>query len=107
MRNVSKAYSIEDLRQLAQRRLPRAVFDFFDGGAEDEVTLQDNAAAYRRLRLMPKVLTDVSSIDTSTVVLGHRAALPMAIAPTGAAGFGRSSRKNSDIPTRLMIIPTT
>ena len=88
MRNVSKAYSIEDLRQLAQRRLPRAVFDFFDGGAEDEVTLQDNAAAYRRLRLMPKVLTDVSSIDTSTVVLGHRAALPIAIAPTGAAGFG-------------------
>ena len=88
MRNVSKVYSIEDLRQLAQRRLPRAVFDFFDGGAEDEVTLQDNAAAYRRLRLMPKVLTDVSSIDTSTVVLGHRAALPIAIAPTGAAGFG-------------------
>lgn len=87
-RSISKAYSIEDLRQSAKRRLPRAVFDFFDGGAEDELTLQDNMAAYKRLRLMPSVLTDVSSVDTSTVILGQRAALPMAIAPTGAVGFG-------------------
>ena len=88
MSRISRAYSIEDLRQAANRRLPRAVFDFFDGGAEDELTLQDNAAAYQRLRLMPRVLTDVSSIDTSTDILGQRAALPMAIAPTGAVGFG-------------------
>ena len=72
-RGVSKAYSIEDLRLSAKRRLPRAVFDFFDGGAEDEVTLQDNAAAYKRLRLQPRVLTDVSSVDTGTVILGQRA----------------------------------
>lgn len=88
MSNISKAYSIEDLRQSAKRRLPRAVFDFFDGGAEDEVTLQDNLAAYKRQRLRPKVLTDVSNIDVSTMILGQRAALPMAIAPTGAVGFG-------------------
>ena len=87
-RSVSKAYSIEDLRESAKKRLPRAVFDFFDGGAEDEVTLQDNAAAYKRLRLQPRVLTDVSSVDTGTVILGQRANLPMAIAPTGAVGFG-------------------
>ena len=86
--NVSKAYSIEDLRHAAQRRLPKAIFDFFDGGAEDEITLRDNRAAYQRVRLMPKVLTDVSTIDTSTVILGQRAQLPMAIAPTGAVGFG-------------------
>ncbi len=86
--NVVKAYSIEDLRRAAKRRLPRAVFDFFDGGAEDEVTLRDNQAAYKRTRLVPKVLTDVSSIDTSTRILGQRAELPMAIAPTGAVGFG-------------------
>ncbi len=86
--NIAKAYSIEDLRHAAKRRLPRAVFDFFDGGAEDEVTLRDNQAAYQRTRLVPKVLTDVSSIDTSTLLLGQRAALPMAIAPTGAVGFG-------------------
>ena len=88
MSSIGKAYSIEDLRQAAKRRLPRAVFDFFDGGAEDELTLQDNTAAYKRLRLLPRVLTDVSSIDTSRDILGQRAALPVAIAPTGAVGFG-------------------
>ena len=86
--NVAKAYSIEDLRLSAKKRLPKAIFDFFDGGAEDEISLRDNAAAYKRVRLMPKVLTDVSVIDTSTVILGKPAALPIAIAPTGAVGFG-------------------
>ena len=86
--NIAKAYSIEDLRRAAKQRLPRAVFDFFDGGAEDEITLKDNQAAYKRLRLMPRVLTDVSTIDTRTVILGRHAELPMAISPTGAVGFG-------------------
>ena len=86
---ASKAYSIEDLRRSAQQRLPRAIFDFFDGGAEDEKTLRDNTAAYQRRRLMPRVLTDVSAINTSTVILGGPATLPIAIAPTGAVGFGR------------------
>ena len=86
--NIAKAYSIEDLRRAAKRRLPRAVFDFFDGGAEDEITLRDNEAAYKRLRLMPRVLTDVSAIDTSTLILGQRAERPMAISPPGAVGFG-------------------
>ena len=86
--NVATAYSIEDLRLCAQRRLPKAIFDFFDGGAEDEMTLRDNAAAYQRVRLVPRVLTDVSAIDTGTVILGQRAPLPIAIAPTGAVGFG-------------------
>ena len=86
--SISKAYSIEDLRRSAKRRLPRAVFDFFDGGAEDEITLRDNAAAYQRLKLVPRVLTDVSAINTSTLILGHRAELPIAISPTGAVGFG-------------------
>lgn len=47
---VSRAYSIEDLRLLARKRLPRAVFDFFEGGAEDELTLRDNRAAFARVR---------------------------------------------------------
>ena len=85
---IAKAYSIDDLRLSAKRRLPRAIFDFFDGGAEDEVTLRDNEAAYKRVRLVPRVLTDVSVIDTSTLILGQRAELPFAIAPTGAVGFG-------------------
>ena len=64
-RNGSNAYSIEDLRLAAKRRLPRAIFDFFDGGAEDEITLRDNATAYQRLRLAPRVLNDVSAVDRS------------------------------------------
>ena len=86
---VARAWSIDDLRRIARRRLPRAVFDFFDGGAEDEGTLRDNREAYARIRLLPKVLVDVASVDTSTDILGARSALPIAIAPTGAIGFGR------------------
>lgn len=87
--NPSKAYSIEHLRRAAQRRLPRAIFDFFDGGAEDEVTLRENMTAFRRARLVPRALNDVSSIDLSMQLFGKRSALPLAIAPTGAVGFGR------------------
>jgi (S)-mandelate dehydrogenase len=86
---VSRAYSIEDLRLLARKRLPRAVFDFFDGGAEDELTLRDNRAAFARVRFAPRVLQDVSQVDTGTTILGGPSKLPLAIAPTGAVGFGR------------------
>ncbi|MGI8894730.1 MAG: alpha-hydroxy acid oxidase [Casimicrobiaceae bacterium] len=85
---VARAYSIEDLRSLARKRLPRAVFDFFDGGSEDEGTLRDNLAAYSRVRLMPRVLVDVAKVDTRTVLLGAESSLPIAVAPTGAVGFG-------------------
>jgi (S)-mandelate dehydrogenase len=80
--------SIEDLRQAARRRLPRCVFEFFDGGAEDELTLRDNRAAFERVKLLPKVLNDVSAVRTATQILGKEAALPLAIAPTGTVGFG-------------------
>ncbi len=87
-RRVEWARSIEDLRELAWRRLPRSVFDFFDGGAEDELTLAANREAFRKVRLAPKILVDVSTVDTSTEILGVRSALPIMVAPTGAAGFG-------------------
>ena len=86
--NVSQAYSIADLRRLAQRRLPRALFDFYDGGAEDETTLRANALAFERCRLRPRVLLDVAQVDTSMQLLGAPAALPLAVGPTGAPGFG-------------------
>ena len=85
---INQAYSIADLRQMAQRRLPRALFDFYDGGAEDETTLRGNRDAFERCRLRPRVLVDVEQVDTSTLLLGAPAALPLAIAPTGAPGFG-------------------
>lgn len=85
---ISEAFSIQDLRDAARRRTPRAIFDFFDGGAEDEVTLRDNQAAFRRRRLLPRVLTDVSSVQTSVQLLGAASKLPLAVSPTGAVGFG-------------------
>jgi (S)-mandelate dehydrogenase len=86
---LARAWSIDDLRRMARRRLPRAVFDFIDGGAESEATLRANRAAFERVRFLPKVLVDVSRIDTSTSILGAPSQLPIAIAPTGAVGFGR------------------
>lgn len=88
MSTASKAFSIEDLRSAARHRLPQEIFDFFDGGAEDELTLGDNQAAFRRIRLLHKVLTDVSKIETGVHLLGSASALPLANAPTGAVGFG-------------------
>jgi (S)-mandelate dehydrogenase len=85
---VARAWSIEDLRRLARRRLPRSVFDFFDGGSEDEATLRDNVAAFQRVRLLPRALVDVSAVDLSTRLLDAPSALPIAVAPTGVAGFG-------------------
>ena len=85
---VRRAWAIEDLRRIAKRRLPRAVFDFPDGGAEDELTLRENRAAFARHRFLPRVLVDVARIDTTTQGLGGITQMPIAIAPTGAVGFG-------------------
>ena len=86
---AARAYSIEDLRRISKRRLPRALFEFFDGGAEDELTLRDNVEAFRRIRLAPHVLVDVSRVDPGATLVGGPARLPLAIEPTGAIGFGR------------------
>ncbi|HUK04460.1 MAG TPA: alpha-hydroxy acid oxidase, partial [Burkholderiales bacterium] len=83
-----KAFSIEGLRQAAKRRLPRAVFDFIDGGAEDERTLRQNRAAFDKALLKRRVLVGVAQVSTETSILGKPARLPIAIAPTGAVGFG-------------------
>src|SRR5688572_12124795 len=89
MPDLSKAISIEDLRGAAKRRLPRAIFDFFDGGAEDEVTLRENRAAFERVRLLPKVLVNVAQVDTAITLFDRKANLPLAIAPTGGISAGR------------------
>jgi len=86
---LEKAVNIEDLRRLAKRRLPRAIFDFFDGGAEDEVTLRENRAAFERVRLLPRVLVDVSKVQTAVDLLGKPSSMPLAIAPTGGISAGR------------------
>ena len=88
MPHFSSAVNIGDLRECAKRRLPRAIFDFFDGGAEDEIALRDNRAAYERIRLAPRVLRDVSKIDMSCEILGGPSKMPLVIAPTGGIGIG-------------------
>jgi (S)-mandelate dehydrogenase len=83
-----KAWNIEQLRLAAKRRLPRAVFDFIDGAAEDERTLWQNRAAFEKVLLKRRVLVGVARVDTQTSILGQASKLPIAIAPTGAVGFG-------------------
>src|SRR5688572_10980534 len=89
MADLSHAVNIEDLRLLARRRLPRAIFDFFDGGAEDEVTLRGNRAAFERVRLLPKVLVDVAQVSLETTIFGKASKMPLAIGPTGGISAGR------------------
>ena len=84
---ATRARNVADLRAAARRRLPRGVFDFVDGGAEDEATLAANAAAYRGRALVPRVLRDVSAVDLTTPILGTPARLPVAVGPTGGLGF--------------------
>ncbi len=84
------ALTIEDLRRASRRRLPRAVFDFIDGGAEDEVTLRRNRAAFERVALLPRVLMDVRDVNLATTVLGQWSAAPIILAPTGLCGMATS-----------------
>ena len=78
--------SVEDLRSAARRRLPRAIFEFIDGGAQDEVTLRANREDFHRLALLPQALTDVSNRNQSVAVLGQRYESPLILAPTGLPG---------------------
>ncbi len=81
------AVNIDDLRKLAMRRLPRAVFEFIDGGSQDEITLRANQTDFSALRFMPRVLTDIQQRDQSVDLFGQRYASPVILAPTGLAGI--------------------
>ena len=82
-RILAGCHSIADLRRAAKRRLPRAVFDYMDGAAEDEVTLRRNQADFGRYELLPHFLVDVGNIDLSTRALGADLDAPFILAPTG------------------------
>jgi L-lactate dehydrogenase (cytochrome) len=79
--------SISDYRALAARRLPRMLFDYIDGGSGDEQTLAANRADFQRFLLRQRVMRDVSNVDTSTTIVGERAALPVVLGPVGLAGM--------------------
>ncbi|MDT7581430.1 MAG: hypothetical protein QOK35_2694 [Pseudonocardiales bacterium] len=82
-RRLRRAASVADLRAIARRRAPRAVFDYCDGAADGEQSLRRAREAFARVEFRPSVLRDVSSVDTGRDILGRRSALPFAFAPTG------------------------
>jgi L-lactate dehydrogenase (cytochrome) len=82
-----KAASVSDYRALAKARLPHFLFEYLDGGSYDEVTLRRNIQDLQRIALRQRVLRDVSSIDLSTELFGHKWAMPVGLGPVGLSGL--------------------
>ena len=114
-RRLESALTIHDLRMIAKRRTPKAAFDYTDGAAEAELSLARARQAFEDIEFHPDVLRDVSSLDTTTRVLGGTSAMPFGIAPTGftrlmqtegeIAGAGAAAA--SGIPFTLSTLGTT
>ena len=85
MSRLARARNIADLRALARARLPRMVFDYIDGGADDELTLRRNETRLGEVELTWDALADVAAIDTAVTLMGERLALPFFISPTAAS----------------------
>jgi (S)-mandelate dehydrogenase len=83
------ARNIDELRLLARRKLPHFAFEYLDGGAEDEVTLRANRAAFERWRFVPRTLVNTQRRDLSSTLFGRRVAVPLIVAPTGFNGIYR------------------
>ena len=81
------AYNIEDLRQMARKRLPRCIFEYVDGAAEDGIAKEHNREVYRSLKIKNRVLKDVSKRSTATEIFGRKIAMPYGISPTASAGL--------------------
>lgn len=113
-RRLRTAMTVEDLRTIARRRLPRGVFDYIDGGADDERSLANNAAGFGRIEFLPNVLRDVSQLDTTTTLLGTRISMPLVLAPTGYTRLTHSqgelsvarSAARADVPYSLSTMST-
>ena len=82
-RRLRSAANLDDLRAIAKRRLPGGVFDYIDGGAEDELTLDRNVRAFREAVFRPRVLRGLGALDTATTLLGRPLTFPLVLAPTG------------------------
>src|SRR6267378_3456665 len=80
-----RVLNIEDLRRAAKRRLPRVVFDYIDGGAEDEWTLRANCRAFREVTLRPRCAVAVPICELRTIVLGTALPMPLILAPVGSS----------------------
>ncbi len=82
-----RAHSVSAMRALARAALPRPVFDFADGGAEDELTLRRNESAFDDIDLLPRPLSGAATRDLSVELFGKKLSLPVIIGPTGLGGL--------------------
>jgi L-lactate dehydrogenase (cytochrome) len=113
-RRLSSALTIYDLRRIAERRTPRAAFDYTEGAAEAEISLARARQAFEDIEFHPSILRDVSSVDTTREVLGGPSALPFGIAPTGFTRMmqtegeigGASAARDAGIPFSLSTMGT-
>src|ERR1700681_4745185 len=86
-RNIKRALNIADLREIARRRVPGFVFEYVEGGAEDEVTLRGNREALESLRFVPQTLVHTADRHHRATLCGRESAAPLLIAPTGGNGM--------------------
>jgi L-lactate dehydrogenase (cytochrome) len=114
-RRLAASHDIGDLRRAARRLIPTPVFDYVDGAADEELTVRANVAAFRQWRFLPRVLTDVSGVDTSTSIFGRQVPVPFALAPVGytrmlhpdgESGAARSAARHG-LPYTLSTMATT
>jgi isopentenyl diphosphate isomerase/L-lactate dehydrogenase-like FMN-dependent dehydrogenase len=87
MADAFRCYNIADLRQKARRRLPKGIWEYLERGVEDETGMVRNRAAFDAVTFRPRVLRGVENVDLQTSIFGKPVAMPLAIAPTGAAGL--------------------
>jgi len=87
MSQLDHCYNIADLRKVAEKRLPKGVFDYIDKGTEDMQSLGNNRQAMTDIKLLNKVITDISDVKLEADIFGAGASMPLAIAPTGTAGL--------------------
>ncbi len=113
-RRLSRALTIYDLRVIAKRRTPKAPFDYTDGGADTESSLTRARQTFEKIEFQPRILRDVSSVDTSVMMLGKLAAMPIGIAPTGFTRMmqtegeyaGATAARDAGIPYTLSTMGT-
>src|SRR6266699_3000399 len=114
-RRLSACHDVFDLRVAARRLIPRPVFDYVDGGADEELSMAANMRAFRRWRFQPRALTEITAVDTATRVLDYDLPLPLLLAPTGYTrmmhpageiGAARSAQRHG-LPYTLSTMATT
>ena len=85
--SVERCYDIEDLRRLAQRRLPKGLFNYLDQGTGNNIAKRSNRDDFDKIRFLPRTLVDVAVRSTETEIFGQRIAMPFILAPAGPAGI--------------------